>query len=96
MWHSCVVILHRETKIDTLHFFKITSMERRYIISSKLVSRMRGMSEGERELMFNTFLCDKAHVARSVELSPVQELMYMFVREHIERDTARYYASHGA
>ncbi len=70
---------------------KTVVMENAIVITPKVISRMRGMSKEEQKMLIETLLCDEIlKTERPSELSPVQELVYVLMRDSIMRDSARY------
>lgn len=66
-------------------------MENLIIISSRVVNRMKNMSIEERKVILDTFFCDEIlGVERNVELTPLQELVYMMFRNNVMNESRRY------
>ncbi len=59
-------------------------MENVIVISPRVISRMKNMSVEERRIMLDTFFSDEIlGVERNVELTPIQELVYMMFKKNI-------------
>ena len=65
-------------------------MENAIVISRKVISRMKNMSDEERRMIFDTFACDEIfNISRNYKLSPVQELLYSIIKDLILRDSKK-------
>lgn len=66
-------------------------MENLIVISSRVINRMKNMSVEERTVILDTFFCDEIlGVERSMELTPLQELVYMMFRNNVMNESRRY------
>ncbi|MBR1882629.1 MAG: hypothetical protein IJ808_06375 [Muribaculaceae bacterium] len=66
-------------------------MERAIVITPRVLKRLKNMSIDEKKTIFDTLMSDEIlHCARACELTPIQELTYMMVRDAIMRDSYRY------
>ena len=66
-------------------------MENLIVISSRVVNRMKNMSIEERKVILDTFFCDEIlGVERNVELTPLQELVYMMFHNNVMNESRRY------
>ena len=66
-------------------------MENLIVISSRVINRMKNMSVEERKVILDTFFCDEIlGVERSIELTPLQELVYMMFRNNVMNESRRY------
>ncbi|MBQ4138649.1 MAG: hypothetical protein II592_03800 [Muribaculaceae bacterium] len=51
---------------------------------------MKNLSREEQELFLETYVCDEiSKTPRKRMLTPVQELLYLFIHDYIMRDTMR-------
>lgn len=65
-------------------------MENQFVISSNVWNRMKNLSREEQELFLETYVCDEiSKTPRKRMLTPVQELLYLFIHDYIMRDTMR-------
>lgn len=65
-------------------------MENQFVISSNVRNRMKNLSREEQELFLETYVCDEiSKTQRKRMLTPVQELLYLFIHDYIMRDTMR-------
>ena len=66
-------------------------MENVIVISPRVISRMKNMSVEERKVMLDTFFCDEVlGVERTVELTPIQELVYRMFRNNVMNESRRF------
>ena len=66
-------------------------MENVIVISPRVISRMKNMSVEERKVMLDTFFCDEVlDVERTVELTPIQELVYRMFRNNVMNESRRF------
>lgn len=66
-------------------------MENLIVISPRVVSRMKNMSVEERRVMLDTLFSDEIlGVERNVELTPMQELVYMMFRTNVLNESRQF------
>lgn len=68
-------------------------MENVIVISPRVISRMKNLSVEERKIILDTLFCDEVlGVERTVELTPIQELVYRMFRNNVMNESRRYEA----
>ena len=68
-------------------------MEGTIVITSAIINRLRNMSSDEKHLLLDTLLSEEVlHEERSQTLTPIQEMLYMMLRDSVRRTTSRYVA----
>lgn len=66
-------------------------MENLIVISPRIISRIKNMPVEERKVMLDTLFCDEIlGVERSVELTPLQELIYMMFRNNVLNESKQF------
>ncbi len=66
-------------------------MENAIVITPKVISRMCNMSIEDQKAVMETLICEEIlNTDRAHQLSPMQELCYLFMRDYIRRDSLRY------
>lgn len=66
-------------------------MENFIVISPRVISRMKNMPVEERRVMLDTLFCEEIlGVERNVELSPLQELVYMMFRNNVLNESKQF------
>ncbi len=66
-------------------------MENAIVITPKVISRMCNMSIEDQKAVMETLICEEVlNTERTHQLSPMQELCYVFMRDYIRRDSLSY------
>lgn len=66
-------------------------MENLIVISPRIISRIKNMPVEERKVMLDTLFCEEIlGVERSVELTPLQELIYMMFRNNVLNESKQF------
>ncbi len=66
-------------------------MENAVVITPRVISRMSNMSIDDQKAVMETLICEEIlKTERPKRLSPMQELVYLFMRDYIKRDSQRY------
>jgi hypothetical protein len=66
-------------------------MEDAIVISFSLINRLKNMPREECLALFDTLLCDEIlKTKRNVQLTPLQELMYMMIHDYVMKDSQQY------
>lgn len=66
-------------------------MENLIVISPRIISRIKNMPVEERKIMLDTLFCEEIlGVERSVELTPLQELIYMMFRNNVLNESKQF------
>ena len=66
-------------------------MENAIVITPKVINRMSNMSIDDQKKVMETLVCEEIlKTDRPFKLSPLQELVYVFLRDYIRRDSMRY------